>query len=865
MSKFRHFLRGLAGFTGSVLIVGSSPSVTDAQTVVRDWQKIIVPSVRDAARKFANPPAEYSLTMWWFWNGEMTDANIRRDLADLKAQGVHSVMLWCYNGLTNLEYLSPAWFERVKFAVQEARRVGVRVWIADEGCYPSGFIGGKVTRERPAQRMQILTAQKTSAGQIEVKPEYRTPATRYIHTPGFRKDETCSLFDALNPVATGDFLKDVHEQYRQHIGDEFGRTVLGFMGDEPSFPGVPYTVGIFEEFERRKGYDVRPHLPRLFTKEPREEDRRIRADYWDVWSDLYRDNFFKPQADWCARHGLEFEMHICGEEDMKTLVALNGDYFKCMRPVQVPGVDAIWRQIWPDKIADYAKLASSVAHVWGRPRAFSEGYAVYGRGLSVEQAKWVLDHHFARGINLFQTMSYLSSRETFRPYFCPPDLNLSPQWPQFSQLFAYANRMSYLLSVGQPTAAIAIYYPTTSGWLGDFSADAATLLIAQRLLERQRDFDFVDEQALQSGLKLESATLVNQSGQRYRTVIVPPVKVISETALALLEAFARAGGKVVFVKQWPELVAGKTYLHAAKSPTHSPWATLVTENELLDRAPDLLPTPDLKLEQRPAGAACPAVKHVHRRLADGEVYFLFNESDRALDLTALLQGAGAPEYWDAITGKRARAAAWSHQGDGVRLSLTLEPYEGRTIVLGPATSRVAEVRPALKQTSDSIPIEGDWKLTIAGKEFCGPLKTWAEYGEPGFCGTVRYTKEFNVPRSFADARRELHLDLGEVKYSARVRLNGKDLGALAWRPFRWPVGDAIREGVNILEIEITNTAANELAGNPARFAELEKKGWLQNSYVKRYLPFDKEMVPSGLLGPVRVVRYEICNCEETGK
>jgi hypothetical protein len=847
MSNHLNLLRALASAATTIATVCLASPVSGEQPVVREWQKIVVPSVRAAALKFATPPAEYGLTMWWFWNGEMTDANIRRDLADLKAHNVRAVMLWCYNGLEKLEYLSPAWFERVKFAVQEARRVGVRVWIADEGCYPSGFIGGKVSRERPHQKMQILTVKKTSGGQIEVKPEYRTSETRYIHTPGFRKDQTCSLFDALNPAATGDFLKDVHEQYRQHIGDEFGRTVLGFMGDEPSFPGVPYTKGIFEEFERRKGYDVRPHLPKLFAKELGDEERRVRADYWDVWSDLYRDNFFKPQADWCARHGMEFQMHLCGEEDMKTLVALNGDYFKCMRPVQVPGVDAIWRQIWPDKVADYAKLASSAAHVWGRPRAFSEGYAVYGRGLSVEQAKWVLDHHLARGINLFETMSYLSSRETFRPYFCPPDLNISPQWPQFSQLFAYANRMSYLLSMGRPAASIALYYPTTSGWLGDFTANKATLAIAQRLLENQRDFDFVDEQALQTGLKLEAAALANQSGQSYRTVIVPPVKVISEAALARLEAFSKAGGKVVFVKQWPELVAGKTYLHAAKGPASLAWAALVAETELLG----LLPPPALKLN-----VACAAVKHVHRRLVDGEVYFLFNETDRPLELTAMLQGAGAPEYWDAVTGKRARATGWNRENDSVRLPLTLEPYEARAIVLGPTGSRAKEVHHVLKSVGDSISIEGDWKLTIGGKESRGPLKTWADYGEPGFCGTVRYTKEFSVPRNLADAKAGLHLDLGDVKYSAQVRLNGKNLGSIAWRPFRWPVGDAIKAGPNLLEIEVTNTAANELADNQERLAELEKKGWLLNSYVKRYLPFDKETVSSGLLGPARLVRYE---------
>lgn len=96
--------------------------------------------------------------------------------------------------------------------------------------------------------------------------EYRTSATRYIHAPGFRKDDTYSLFDALDPQASRDFLADVHEQYKKYIGDEFGRTVLGFMGDEPSFPGVPYTARIYDEFERRKGYDIRSHLAQLFAR-----------------------------------------------------------------------------------------------------------------------------------------------------------------------------------------------------------------------------------------------------------------------------------------------------------------------------------------------------------------------------------------------------------------------------------------------------------------------------------------------------------------------------------------------------------------------------------------------------------------------
>jgi hypothetical protein len=844
----------------------------------RPWQRLVTPGVAEAARRLDTPPPEYGLTMWWFWNGDMTEANIQRDLAEMKARGIRSVMLWPYFGLVNLEYLSPAWFDRVRFAVGQARQQDMRVWLMDEGCYPSGFVGGKVTRERPWQRMQVLEARTGPGGKTEVKPVYRTSPTRYIHSPEFNKDGAYSLFDALDPAATRDFLRDVHEQYKKYIGEEFGRTVLGFMGDEPSFPGVPYTARIFDEFQRRKGYDVRPHLAKLFMSQPTDEARRIHADYWDVWTSLYRDSYFKPQADWCARENLEFLIHLCGEEDMRTLLALNGDFFRCMRPVQVPGVDAIWRQIWPDKVADYAKLASSAAHLWGRPRSFSEGYAVYGRGLSVEQAKWVLDHHLVRGINLFQAMSFLSCKEGFRPYFCPPDTNLSPQWPHFSQLFAYANRMSYLLSVGTPTAAIALYYPTTSGWLGDFAADKAGLAMAQQLLENHRDFDFVDDDSLHSVLTLGAGALVNRSGQRYRAVIVPPVRAISEKALRRLEEFARSGGRVVFLGKLPEMVVGRSFLHAEKGPASLSWATLEPKGNLSPAVLAELPEPDCIIETDPGGAAAPSVKYLHRRLADAEVCFLFNEGAQALSIAALVEGNGDPQYWDAATGAKMRADGWARSGKYVRLALTLEPFETRTIVLAgaafrpgaaaPQTTGIAEgtvpffvagghkngTVPFRRRSVEVQALAGDWEFTLGGKRLKGPLKSWSDYGAAGFCGTAVYHKEFDLSREVAGHSADLYLDLGEVKYSARVRLNGRDLGVRAWRPFRWKAGDALRSGANVLEVEVTNTAANELAGSPERLKEIEGRGWLRNSYFRIYQKFDAQMVPSGLLGPVRLVR-----------
>src|SRR6266545_3195823 len=121
------------------------------------WQQIVMPSYLEAAQRFRQPPPEYGLIIWWWWNGDMTEAEIVRDLREIKEHGVNSVMLWAYYGLS-IEYLSPKWFERVRFAVEQARHLDIRVWLMDEGSYPSGFAGGRISKEHPDLRMQVLTA-----------------------------------------------------------------------------------------------------------------------------------------------------------------------------------------------------------------------------------------------------------------------------------------------------------------------------------------------------------------------------------------------------------------------------------------------------------------------------------------------------------------------------------------------------------------------------------------------------------------------------------------------------------------------------------------------------------------------------------
>lgn len=627
------------------------------------WQSLQNSSVAEASEQFKNPPPENSITLWWGWDGPVDEAVIMRDLDLIKSFGYNAVMLEAGYGMKHA-YLSEGWFKLVAFAVEQAKLRNMRVWIEDEGKYPSGFAGGKFSTERPDLRMQAL---------VQGKPQFKTSPTRSVNNPTRAKDTTASLFDYLNPEATRQFLNWTHEQYFRHFGHEFGKTFMGVMGDEPdfSFSHIPYTPAIIGEFLQRKGYDVTPYLATFHLKSLPDSLMRIKADYWDVWSDLFKENFFDVQAEWCRQHNIEYIVHLNHEEKAMGLVRSEGDYFKNMRNVGVPGVDAIWSQVWMDHVADYPKLASSAAHLFGKPRAFTESFAAYTYKPNVAQAKWVMDYQLVRGINLVQNMFWMSTASGHTPDPLPFFMTDS-----FPQVAAYINRVTYLLTQGKPAAQIALYYPTTSLWLGNADADTSLLTIANDLMEHQRDFDFVDEQALSSVLMQTGEGLRNLSDQYYRVVIVPAVSVLSEQAYDKLKVFASRGGRVIFMEALPSLLYDKTFT-GISHPVAFDEAFIETSGRITDRVLALLPAPDVAFDK-----AAPVVKYTHRSLPDAEVYFFFNEGTAPVNVKATIKGIGRVEEWDPFTGEKVEQKTWPLQdalSSGVNLSLG--KWESKVLVV----------------------------------------------------------------------------------------------------------------------------------------------------------------------------------------
>ncbi|MCP4313650.1 MAG: hypothetical protein GY790_20545 [Bacteroidetes bacterium] len=130
------------------------------------------------------------------------------------------------------------------------------------------------------------------------------------------------------------------------------------------------------------------------------------------------------------------------------------------------------------------------------------------------------------------------------------------------------------------------------------------------------------------------------------------------------------------------------------------------------------------------------------------------------------------------------------------------------------------------------------------------LHSWTDFTPrtEAFSGTARYRMEFENPDPEVT---HWLLDLGDVRESARVRINGQSLGCLWSVPFSVET-NLLQEGSNTLEIEVTNLSANRLRA-------LERSGtewkifYEINMVNRHYEEFDASIwdpMPSGLLGKV---------------
>ncbi len=814
---------------------------------------------------------------WNGANPAVVRANIVRDFDRLSANGMFIVNLSPGRRAPGEPaYLSPGHMDQVKFTVAEAAKRNMRLWFQDESDYPSGFAGGYISERTPQLGMQALLADITiraypgetlelplpantmaiwateteesgaikqvipvpvpangqlrwiipAEGSTPNEPRYNWQVTIMRHTylssntrsfnraDGTRaKDSLYSLIDYLDPKATDSFLHITHDTYYGAVGDQFGKTVLGFFGDEPEYQFTPWSPTLPEQFKVQKGYDVTQYMPQWFNRESTEQSVRAAADYTDVWSGIFRSSFFGEQANWAKAHNVEYLVHIGHEETMLAVAHQAADFFRGYRYVQVPGIDNLSKLV-PGAVhqADgtwtvnnnFPKLASSAAHLFGRPQVWTES----GGGTGVD-GKYQINYQLVRGINALQirvpglrggggdgTAGQASES-------VPPD---SPEtaW--------YTNRGGYLMAIGRPAAQVGLYHPVNTIWLGGDAAteaDHSTTKLGWQLFEHQVDWDYFDEQSLSSVATLENGGFKNLSGQTYKAIVFPSMTVITRIGLERLQAFTKQGGKVIFVGKTPSLVLDKTYLDMKEKPDLS-FATLIeSSGDITPAVIAALPKPDVKLD-----TAFPRLTYTHRKWTDGDMYFFFNESTATEKRMATIAGHGAVQDWDLATGEiHPMVAATADGADAVRIPLTLGPYEAKVIVVGPLPKGVAAAEPSFVSGEPFADLSGDWKLDLNGKQITTSIKSWEELGTKSFAGPATYSMQFTAIAT--PKGKHVYLEIADVHDYAHVTLNGKEVGARSFQPYRWDVTSDLKAGVNDLKIEVYANVSQASAGAPA--------------------------------------------------
>ena len=500
-------------------------------------------------------------------------------------------------------YLSDEWFDCVEACVDEAEKQDMKAWLYDEDRWPSGAAGGLVTRN-PKYRMRALkviesqssatfkwtadtvAAFTASLDGVIARNVKRIPRGR---RPGrLDADQTLVVFvvelqscsdwyngftylDTLNPEAVKAFIQVTHEAYRKTFGDRFGGVIPGMFTDEPNHGnmlshnnstgdagGLPWT-GVFPSvFRKRYGYDLVPHLMELVYDVDARDMTPARYHYHDCVTHLYVDAFSRQIGEWCARNNLLFTGHQLAEESLSSQVGLVGSCMRNYEYMHAPGMDLLTEH-W--RVFNTAKQVASVARQFGRRWRLTETYGCTGWDFPFLGHKALGDWQVALGINFrCQHLSWYTMEGEAKRDYPAGIFYQSPWWELYPKVEDYFARIHAVMTRGSEVRDLLVIHPVESmwtlvkkGWKGlpatqDYDGDFEKL--TNELLAAHLDFDFGDEEILSrhaSVTRNAGAPAFRVGKATYKTVLVPPLKTMRRSTLALLKRFRAAGGTVVFV------------------------------------------------------------------------------------------------------------------------------------------------------------------------------------------------------------------------------------------------------------------------------------------------------------------------------
>jgi hypothetical protein len=690
-----------------------------------------------------------------------------------------------------------------------------------------------------------------------------------------------NVIDHFSGLALKDYLKRFDQAFAGHNL----RSVRAYFNDSYEVDDADgqsnWTPQFFEEFRKRRGYDLRNHLPALFGQDAEEKNLRVLCDYRETISDLLLDEFTIPWREWAAGKGSIVRNQAHGSP------ANILDLYGASDIPETEGTDIL-----------RMKFASSAAHVTGKPLASSESATWLNEHAmaTLAEVKQAVDRFFLGGVNhvCYHGTPFSPPSEEWPGWLFYAAVHFGPTnsfWNDFSALNRYVARVQSFLQAGKPDNDVLLYYPIHDRWaergrellhhFGGGVDSAMTQGDGQALLNAGYSFDFISDRQL-GNVTLAGGSL-QTGGAGYKAVVLPQTRFIPLQTFERLVELAQRGATIIVRNHLPSDVSGWVSFAERRSNLQKLIArinfTTVANAEIQSAkvgSGRFLLGSDLNRLLAYAGVKREAsvdkgLQVIRRKHEKGRYYFVLNNSDQPLDgWVPLAADAKSAAIFNPMREEKGLAALRKPATGANEVYLQLAPGEScilktfDAVVRGPAYGY-------FRAKGESRPVNGAWAVRFVegGPELPAAVTTsepgsWTNYGGEAvksFSGTVSYTIIFGQPEGETAG---WLLDLGRVHESARVRLNGKEVGALINAPYRIRIPKAMMTEKNTLEIAVSNLMANRIAdldrrgvnwkkfynvNMPARRAENRGADGLFNA--SRWQPRD-----SGLIGPVTLTPVE---------
>ena len=817
----------------------------------------------------------------WWWMGSAVDKeNLKWNLDEYAKAGIGAVEITPLYGVqgndkNDIPYLSPKWMDMLKFVEKENKQVGIETDMATGTGWPFGgpwvpiseaackavFVDTIVDVKQKLMEIEFNVPQKERAfAKLKVIKAFPVEGEKY-------KKRVIALYESrtrqkVKRAAPGGegyvidhFDSTAVANYLQHIDSAFVASKTPyphtFFNDSYEVYGANWTPNLLTEFEKFHGYKLQDKFPEFL-----DGDAGVVSDYRETLGDMLLHNFTEQWTKWANKRGAITRNQAHGSP---------ANLIDCYAAVDIPEIEGFGLTDFgikglrkdPGKtrpnFSDLSmlKYAPSAAHITGKKYTSSETFTWLTEHFrtSLSQMKPDMDLMFCAGVNhmFFHGTAYSPKNDTWPGWKFYASVDMSPTnsiWRDAPELMKYITNCQTYLQWGQPDNDFLVYLPVrdmwrkdTKNWLMQFDIHSMAkkapefIKVILDIDKAGFDCDYISDKYLRT-CTFKNGMIETAAGTRYKGIIIPGNNIMPSDVIEHISELKSQGAKIIKGDNI------KAMEQAAK--------------------PELM--------RKNLG-----LKMIRRANSIGHHYFIANLTSKDIASgVALAVNEKYGIWYNPMTGKYHEATIGAK---GIQLNLK----SGESRILITSNKPVDEWKLGSKvkvggkeaiAAADSKTIDltaNSWKLSFTedapkvGETFnLKGVKSWEDLSDKAkvMMGTGVY--ETTIKLSKDDAKKQWTIDLGDVRESARVYINGEYVGC-AWAvPYILNCQDKLVKGKNTLRIEVTNLPAN-------RIAEMDRQGvkWRKMKEINvvdinyKKTTYEKwTPVPSGLNSTVKLVEIK---------